>query len=148
MAKFILMSSNTFNLSKPKIFVHLVKKLIKGKIQRFFLTAMIKINTLPDDKILDKSNLKDSADDKINATFVKSFVLERVENIVGKGGNASYTHFLLFPQCFQKASLSGSLKVRIVWKRVKLCGIYLRRFDLFCPFVYSRLNNKILSLCL
>ena len=26
-------------------------------------------------------------------------------------------HFHLFPHCFQKASLSGSLKVRIVWKR-------------------------------
>ena len=28
----------------------------------------------------------------------------RVENIVGKGENAGYQHFLLFPQCFQKAS--------------------------------------------
>ena len=35
----------------------------------------------------------------------------RVENIVGKGENAGYQHFLLFPQCFQKASCSGSLKV-------------------------------------
>ena len=29
--------------------------------------------------------------------------LKRVENI-GKGGNAGYQHFLLFPQCFQRAS--------------------------------------------
>ena len=28
----------------------------------------------------------------------------REENIVGKGENAGYQHFLLFPQCFQKAS--------------------------------------------
>ena len=28
----------------------------------------------------------------------------RVENIVGKGENAGYQHFLLFPQCFKKAS--------------------------------------------
>ena len=42
------------------------------------------------------------------------FVMGRVENIVGKGENAGYQHFLLFPQCFQKASLSGPLKVRIV----------------------------------
>ena len=27
-----------------------------------------------------------------------------VENIVGKAENADYQHFLLFPQCFQKAS--------------------------------------------
>ena len=29
-----------------------------------------------------------------------------VENIVEKGENAGYQHFLLFPQCFQKAFLS------------------------------------------
>ena len=33
----------------------------------------------------------------------------------GKRRNADYHHFLLFPQCFQKAFFSGSLKVRIVW---------------------------------
>ena len=27
-----------------------------------------------------------------------------VENIVGKGENAGYQHFVLFPQCFQKPS--------------------------------------------
>ena len=32
-----------------------------------------------------------------------------------KGENGGYHHFLLFPQCFQKASLFGSFKVRIVW---------------------------------
>ena len=31
-----------------------------------------------------------------------NFVLGRVENVVGKGENAGYQHFLLFPQCFQK----------------------------------------------
>ena len=33
--------------------------------------------------------------------------LWRVENIVGKEENAGYQHFLLFPHCFQKASLLG-----------------------------------------
>ena len=42
----------------------------------------------------------------------------RVENIVGKGENAGYLHFLHFPQCFLKASFSGSLKVGLVWERV------------------------------
>ena len=31
-------------------------------------------------------------------------IIERIENIVGNGENASYQHFLLFPQCFQKAN--------------------------------------------
>ena len=41
-------------------------------------------------------------------------LFERVENIVGKGENAGNQHFLLFPQCFQKASFLGLLKVGIV----------------------------------
>ena len=44
--------------------------------------------------------------------------MERIENIVGKGENAGNQHFLLFLQCFQKATVSGSLKVGIVWFRV------------------------------
>ena len=38
-------------------------------------------------------------------------VYDRVENIVGKGENSDYQQFLLFPQCFQKASFFGSFKV-------------------------------------
>ena len=73
-------------------------------------------NSLPDDKLLDLSKLKTFADDKINVTLKLKFASGRVaKNIVGKGENAGYQHFLLFPQCFQKASLLGSLKVGIVW---------------------------------
>ena len=36
---------------------------------------------------------------------------DRVENTVGKGENAGYQHFLIFPQCFPKPSSLGSLKV-------------------------------------
>ena len=43
------------------------------------------------------------------------FVSDSVENIVGKGENAGYQHFLLFPQCVQEASSWGSLKGGIVW---------------------------------
>ena len=35
-------------------------------------------------------------------------VIDWVENIVGKGENAGYQHFLLFPQCFQKAKVVKS----------------------------------------
>ena len=41
-------------------------------------------------------------------------VFDRVENIVGKGENAGYQLFLLFPQCFQKASLLDTSKGVIV----------------------------------
>ena len=46
------------------------------------------------------------------------YVLGWAEKIVGKEEGAGYQHFLLFSQYFQKASLLGSLKTGIVWKRV------------------------------
>ena len=72
-------------------------------------------NSLLNNKILDWSKLEAFADDKINVNQKLKFVLGRIENIVGKGENAGYQHFLHFPQCFQKASHPGSLKVGIVW---------------------------------
>ena len=69
------------------------------------------VNTLPNKKFLDWSKLKAFADDKIE-------LLGWVENIAEKGENAGYQHFLLSPQCFQKASFSGSLKVGIVLQRL------------------------------
>ena len=65
--------------------------------------AFCQVNSLPNDKFLDLSKFKAFADDKIN---VAHFVLGKVENIVGKGENAGYQHFLLFLQCFQKDSFS------------------------------------------
>ena len=40
-------------------------------------------------------------------------VFDRVGNIVGKGENAGYQHFLLFPQCFKRADTSKGV---IVWE--------------------------------
>ena len=65
------------------------------------LSGDININSLPNDKSLDWSKLKAFA-----------LIMGRIENIVGKGEN------FLFPQCFQKPYLSGSLKAGIVWKSV------------------------------
>ena len=42
-------------------------------------------------------------------------MLGRIENIVGKGENAGYQHFLLFPRCFHKLSFPEVLEVGIVW---------------------------------
>ena len=72
------------------------------------------ISSLPNDKIVNWSKFKAFADYNINSNEQLKFDLERVENIVGNGENSGYQHFCLFPQCFQKASFSRSLKVRIV----------------------------------
>ena len=72
-------------------------------------------NSLPYDKFSDWFKLKACADDKINFSKKSKYVLGWVENIVGKGENAGYKHFLLFPQCFPKLSQSGSLKIGTVW---------------------------------
>ena len=75
----------------------------------------IEINPLPDNKILDWSKLMAFADYKSNVTQTIKVVFHRIENIVGKGENAGYQHFLLFPQCFQKAFSYSASKVVIVW---------------------------------
>ena len=68
-------------------------------------------NSLPHDKILTWSNLKEFAGNKKEVVQMMKFVLDWFENIVGKGENAGYQHFLLFPQCFQKSFFFGrSLK--------------------------------------
>ena len=72
-------------------------------------------NSLPNDKISDKFNFKVFADDILNVAQIMICISDRVENIVRKGENGGYQHFPLFPQCFQKASLSGLLQVEIVW---------------------------------
>ena len=62
------------------------------------------------------------------------FGLGRVQNIVRRGENAGYQHFLLFPQCFQKASFQGSLKVRIkvlCIKVVKTQDCVVKSYDFF-----------------
>ena len=44
---------------------------------------------------------------------------KQVENTEGKGEIARYEQFLLFPQCFQKASFPETSKGVIVWEWVK-----------------------------
>ena len=46
-------------------------------------------------------------------------VLNWIENILRKGENDGYWHFLLFQQYFEKVSNSNWLKLKIVWSRVK-----------------------------
>ena len=57
--------------------------------------------------LLERVVLKEFADNTTNVTLKPFFALGRIENIVGKGENVGYQHFLLFPQCFQKPSYTG-----------------------------------------
>ena len=86
----------------------------QNKFQIYFVVCK-GFNSLPNDKILDQSKSKAFADDKIQFVEMMIYILDMVENTVGKGENAGYQHFLLFPQCFPKLSSLGSLKVGIVW---------------------------------
>ena len=63
---------------------------------------------------LDKSKLKQSADDKFKFHENSRKFSKRVENTVGKGEIARYEQFLLFPHCFQKACFPGASKGVIV----------------------------------
>ena len=74
------------------------------------------LKSLPNNKILARATLQAFAEDKNVSEYLK-IVLGREENIVGKGENAGYQHFLLFQQCFPKGSstITWSLKVVIVW---------------------------------
>ena len=60
------------------------------------------VHSLPNNKFLEWSKLKAFADDKIKVAEKLKFVLDKVENIAGRGENTGYKHFLLFPQCFQE----------------------------------------------
>ena len=59
--------------------------------------------------------MKAFADYKIDLNEKLKLVMGTVENILGKGENAGYQYFLLFPKCFQKLPFSESSKVMIVW---------------------------------
>ena len=63
-------------------------------------------NPLPNNRFRDQSNLEAFADDILNVVQITICVTDCVENIMGKGENAGYQHFLLFPQCFQKPSFT------------------------------------------
>ena len=68
-------------------------------------------NPLPDEKFLDRSSLKQSADDNFKFDEDSRKFSKWVENTVGKGEIARYEQFLLFPQCFQKACFLEAFKM-------------------------------------
>ena len=78
-----------------------------------------RVNPFPHDKILDQTELKAFADNKLNVAKTIISVFDKFENIVGKGEIACTSKFLLFPLCFQKASFLDVSKGVIVWEWVK-----------------------------
>ena len=64
-------------------------------------------NSFSNIKKLDLTKLNAFADNKKNRDKIMISVHDRVENVVGKGENAGYQHFLLFSQCFQKFFYPG-----------------------------------------
>ena len=80
-------------------------------------------NQLLDDKILDWSKLKQSADDNFEVDVNSRKFSKVVEKTVGKGEIARYKQFLLFPQCFQKACFPGASKGVIVREWVNASGL-------------------------
>ena len=60
-------------------------------------TGYTVFNSLPNDKIFYVIKLKEFADDKSNVTKTMIPLFDNVENTVGKGENAGYQHFFLFP---------------------------------------------------
>ena len=79
---------------------------------------LLQVNPLPDNKILDRSKLKQSAEDNFEFDVDSRKFSKLVENTVGKGEIARYEQFLLYPQCFLKACLPAASKGVIVWELV------------------------------
>ena len=93
------------------LFLRVIKSLdcvVKGLIIHHVGIAvdmyfLLILNPLPNDKILDVTKLKASADEKLNFVKMTISLLARVENTVGKGENAGYKHFFPFSPVFSKA---------------------------------------------
>ena len=79
--------------------------------QQHFQGASFKevVNSLPTNKVLDLSKLKEFAGDNFEFDGNGRKFSKQVENTVGKGEIAHYIEqFLLFPKCFQRTSTADT----------------------------------------
>ena len=65
------------------------------------VATKVKYNCLAGNRFKAFANIKNKCASELR------YCLWKDRNIVGKGENTSYKHFLLFLQCFQKISFSG-----------------------------------------
>ena len=70
------------------------------------LKCLVRFNPFPDDKILDRSKLKEFADDYFQFDENDVNFSKKIVNTVGKGEIACYEQFLLFPLCFPKTCIA------------------------------------------
>ena len=68
------------------------------------------VNSLPNDKILDSTQLKAFADDKINSAHKTISVFDNVENIMGKRRKCWLPAFSAFPMMFSKGLFLRAVK--------------------------------------
>ena len=77
------------------------------------------------------------------------FVLGRVESIVGKRENAGYQRFLLFLQCFQKASFSRSLTLKApnkLWQKNSSLKYNSNNYKFMVAFVSSASGKRTMKI--
>ena len=72
--------------------------------------TIMQLNSLPHNKILDWRKLKAFEDYIINDAEMMIFLSDKLKNIVGKGENAGFQDFLLFPKMFSKAFFFRGVK--------------------------------------
>ena len=114
--RFNLRSANIFKLVKFKILTS--DKKSSSTMLNLYQTTNFGLDQSESScrrLILDSTKLKAVADDKTHVTHLMISFFDRVENIVEKGENAGYQHFLLFPQCFLRNFFAESLIVGLVW---------------------------------
>ena len=71
----------------------------------FFFSFELLVTSLQNNKIFRPVQIESICSWQNKGTETLKFVKGRVENIVGKGENAGYQHFVFFPLCFHKAFL-------------------------------------------
>ena len=84
------------------------------------MLGSLTLNPLPEDKILDWSKFKQSADNNFEYDINSRKFSKLVENTVAKGEIARYEQFLLYPKCLQMVCFPGASKGVIAWEWVKI----------------------------
>ena len=107
---------------------------------------MIELNSLPNDKILDRFKLNAYADDEINVAEKLEFVFGRVEKIVGKGENAGISIFSFSHNVFKRLLLRGD-KARdyLINSKLIIISDYLRYLCIIF-FNFNETESKHLAI--
>ena len=111
-----------------------------------FSFIIITFNSFSKQQNFSMSKLKASADNKIKVAAKLKFVLGRVENIVAKGENAGYQHFLLFPQCFKGLLPQGCKNSVVCVKRLVAFQLLSANASIWTSLKYNLVGDSELNL--